>query len=277
MLLSAFTILQFGRFRAPKLAADGGCEVSGTPIHAIITQLWPLLFVGGMRLLGRRAFLVAILAAALGSTVLMHWLYIPGVDPSRVQYGTDTRASALLFGAALALVWLPGSVPAQENRALGLALDIAGLAALAGLLASFLLIHDYQPWLYQGGFAVVSLATALVIATVTHPRTRILPALLALQPLRWIGQRSYGIYLWHWPVFMVTRPYADVLLDGWQLLVTRLAIVLVLTELSYRLVEMPVRNGALGRAWHRLRGTRPAAAAGGLPRLAPSPSNQQKS
>jgi peptidoglycan/LPS O-acetylase OafA/YrhL len=215
--------------------------------------LWPLLFVAGMRVLRRIGLLIAVLAAALGSTLLMVWLYTPGVDPSRVYYGTDTRATALLVGAALALVWLPGAVPASQSHKLGRALDIAGMAALAGLLASFLFIHDYQPWLYQGGFAAVSLATVVAIAAVVHPQARVLPGLLGVQPLRWLGKRSYGIYLWHWPVFMVTRPYADVPLDGWQLFVVRLAIVLVLTELSYRLVEMPIRSGALGRAGQALR------------------------
>lgn len=215
--------------------------------------LWPLLFIAGMRVLRRIGLLIAVLVAALGSTLLMIWLYTPGVDPSRVYYGTDTRATALLLGAALALVWLPGAVPASQSRRAGRVLDVAGMAALAGLLASFLFIHDYQPWLYQGGFAAVSLATVVTIAAVVHPQARVLPGLLGVQPLRWLGQRSYGIYLWHWPVFMVTRPYADVPFDGWQLLVVRLAIVLVLTELSYRLVEMPIRSGALTHAWQWLR------------------------
>jgi peptidoglycan/LPS O-acetylase OafA/YrhL len=215
--------------------------------------LWPLLFIAGMRVLRRVGLLVAVLATALGSTMLMVWLYTPGVDPSRVYYGTDTRATALLLGAALALVWLPGAIPASQSRRVGQALDVAGMAALAGLVASFLFIHDYQPWLYQGGFAAVSLATVVTIAAVAHPQARVLPGLLGVQPLRWLGQRSYGIYLWHWPVFMVTRPYADVPFDGWQLFVVRLAIVLILTEMSYRLVEMPIRSGALAHGWQPLR------------------------
>jgi peptidoglycan/LPS O-acetylase OafA/YrhL len=215
--------------------------------------LWPLLFIAGMRVLRRIGLLIAVLVVALGSTLLMAWLYTPGVDPSRVYYGTDTRATALLLGAALALVWLPGAVPASQSRKVGWILDIIGVAALAGLLASFLLIHDYQPWLYQGGFAVVSLTTVGAIAAVAHPQARVLPGLLGVQPLRWLGERSYGIYLWHWPVFMVTRPYSDIPFDGWQLFVIRLAIVLVLTELSYRFVEMPIRQGALSQAGQSLR------------------------
>lgn len=211
--------------------------------------LWPLLFIVGMHFLRRIGLLVMVLAAALGSTLLMIWLYTPGVDPSRVYYGTDTRATALLLGSALALVWLPGAIPASQCRTVGRVLDVVGLAALAGLLASFLFVHDYQPWLYQGGFAAVSLATAVTIAAVAHPQSRILPGILGVQPLRWIGQRSYGIYLWHWPIFMVTRPHTDIPLDGWQLFVVRLAIVLIMTELSYRLVEIPIRQGLLVRGW----------------------------
>nr|MBA3441633.1 serine hydrolase [Pyrinomonadaceae bacterium] len=88
-----------------------------------------------------------------------------------------------------------------------------------------------------------------VIMAVTHPGTRLTPTVLGWPPLRWIGLRSYGIYLWHWPVFILTRPYLDVPLQGWPLLLLRLAIVGVLVEISYRYVEMPVRHGTFGQTW----------------------------
>jgi LysM repeat protein len=116
----------------------------------------------------------------------------------------------------------------------------------------YLRLNEFQPFLYQGGFALVAIITAVVIAAVVHPRASIFPALLSWQPIRWVGSRSYGIYLWHWPVFMLTRPQLDVLIGGVPLLIARLALTGVLAELSYRLVETPVRSGVLGRSWHAL-------------------------
>ncbi len=103
--------------------------------------------------------------------------------------------------------------------------------------------------LYPAGFLLVGLCTALVIVAIAHPRARLVPRMLGWGPLRWIGVRSYGIYLWHWPVFQITRPYLHVPLDGWALLVLRLAIVAALAEGSYRLVELSVRQGAIERVW----------------------------
>jgi hypothetical protein len=133
-----------------------------------------------------------------------------------------------------------------------------GLAALGGLVWLCLRLDETQPFLFNGGFALVALATAVVIMVVVHPRAYLGPSLLGRQPLRWIGLRSYGIYLWHWPVFMVTRPQLDVPLDGIPLLALRLAATVVLADLSYRFVEIPIRRGVLGRAWRALREARGA-------------------
>jgi peptidoglycan/LPS O-acetylase OafA/YrhL len=243
--------------------------------------LWPPLFVAGMMLLRRYTFLVA-LAGAAASALLMAFLYQPAVDPSRVYYGTDTRATGLLLGAALAFVRAPrrGTEPnlrkrfaAARRRRLRhakrqgqfrnrwgwtgpLLLDAVGLAALGGLVSFCILLDQYQPFLYQGGLALVAITTAVVITVTVHPHARLGTGLLGRWPLRWIGLRSYGIYLWHWPVFMVTRPELDVAVTGVPLLILRLAATLVLADLSYRFVETPIRRGALGRAWKALREAR---------------------
>ncbi|MDP8952736.1 MAG: acyltransferase [Actinomycetota bacterium] len=231
--------------------------------------LWPLLLAAGTMLF-RGRMLVVVLAGAVGSALLMANLYQPDVDPSRIYYGTDTRATGLLLGAALAFVWVPGRVgpdrawpPEWLRRRWGwtapLLLDVVGLAALGGLVWFCHWLDQYQPFLFQGGFALVGLATAVVIMAAVHPGVRLLGAgLLGRQPLRWIGLRSYGIYLWHWPVFMVTRPELDVPITGWPLLLLRLAATVVLADLSYRFVETPIRTGALGRAWRALREARGA-------------------
>ncbi|MCH8850819.1 MAG: acyltransferase, partial [Chloroflexi bacterium] len=218
--------------------------------------LWPLLFAGGIRVLRPTGLLIALLAGAAASAVLMTVLYQNGADTSRIYYGTDTRAMALLLGSALAFVWTPERAQAAAGRARVLALDIAGFASLGVLVYFFIWLSADNPFLYQGGFAMTAVASVVVIAALVQSGSR-LGFALGLQPLRWVGQRSYSIYLWHWPVYMVTRPGLDVSFDGWQLLAFRLAIVVVLAELSYRIVEMPIRRGALSRAWNALRaGTR---------------------
>ncbi len=217
--------------------------------------LWPILLGLGLTRLRRYRLLTAILAGAAVSTGLMALLYQPDADPSRLYYGTDTRAAGLLIGAALAFVWTPWRREAWQGRKSGdvsIVLNLVGGAAL-GLLVWFgLNIGEYDAFLYRGGFALVALTTAVLIAVVVHPLAHLGPALLDIPPVRWFGLRSYGLYLWHWPVLTVTRPELDVNLDGWPLLVVRLGLTVGLAELSYRFVEAPVRAGRLGRAWQRL-------------------------
>jgi len=234
--------------------------------------IWPPvlalgLLIGATRLRRRRMLIVA-LAGAGASAVATALLYAPGVDPSRIYYGTDTRATGLLCGAALAFLWSPGDKyrPSEERHhrlELGgrgrfrrrwgwtapLLLDIVGFAALGGLIWFFLHLGEFRPFLYKGGFALVALSTTALIMTVVNPYTLIGARLLGSAPLCWIGVRSYGIYLWHWPVFMVSRPDLDVPFDGLPLLALRLGVTVLLADLSYRFVETPIRRGALGRTW----------------------------
>jgi hypothetical protein len=202
-------------------------------------------------------------------------LYVPGVDPSRIYYGTDTRATGLLCGAALAFLWSPGDkyshsqtrhqrprLPGRSRfrRRWGwtapLLLDVVGFAALGALVWFCLNLGEFQPFLYCGGFALVGLATTATIMAVVRPHALIGSRFLGSAPLRWVGVRSYGIYLWHWPVFMVTRPDLDVPIAGLPLLALRLTATVVLADLSYRYIETPIRRGALERAWRTLREAR---------------------
>ncbi len=236
--------------------------------------IWPPilalgLYIGATRLRRRRVLTVA-LAGAAASAVAMALLYVPGVDPTRIYYGTDTRATGLLCGAALAFLWSPKYRPSEARHhrlELGkrgrfrrrwgwtapLLLDILGFAALGAMIWFSLNLGEFQPFLYKGGFALVALATTATIMAVVNPYTVIGSRLLGSAPMRWIGVRSYGIYLWHWPVFMVTRPGLDVRIDGLPLLALRLGATVVLAHLSYRYIETPIRRGALGRAWKTLR------------------------
>jgi hypothetical protein len=117
------------------------------------------------------------------------------------------------------------------------------------LVALHFLLAASDPLLYRGGIALVAAATGILIFVVVRWQTR-LGSLLGIAPLAWLGTRSYSIYLWHWPVFMLTRPNIDLDWDPIPLLALRLGITLALAEVSYRLVENPARHGALGRAWN---------------------------
>src|SRR5215212_7881387 len=240
--------------------------------------IWPIVLAVGLgfgarRLRSRRVLALAIVGAA-ASAVAMALMYTPGVDPSRVYYGTDTRATGLLCGAALAFLWSPadkyrtsdkwalrrGLGPGWLRRrwwpALPLLLDILGVAALAALVLFCLHLGEFEPLLYRGGLVAVALATALLIAVAVHPKSWVVSRLLGSAPMRWLGVRSYGIYLWHWPVFMLTRPELDVAFGGLPLLALRIGLTILLADLSYRFVERPIRRGALGRAWKALREAR---------------------
>ena len=215
--------------------------------------VWPVLLFGLWRLGGVRAVRIGALVGALLSTALMAWIAVrdgmPDVaDASRVYFGTDTHAMTLLVGAVLATLWTPARIrrtlTGRGRRVMG----GAGFGALAVLLLIFWFVGPTSSALYRGGFLVVAVVSAAVVACSAVTGT-VFAGALSRQPLRWVGERSYGIYLWHWPVFMVLRPGVDLDADGWPVQVLRVAVTLVAAELSYRLVEMPVRRGALGRAW----------------------------
>ncbi len=219
--------------------------------------IWPPLLFVGLRLSrgNERPLLAAALGTAFASCLLMALLYQPDADPSRVYYGTDTRASGPLIGAALALIWRPGA--AWRTR-FPRAVELVGLVALVALVLAATRVSEYDAHLYRGGFLAIDLASVLVIAAVTLPGGRLAAPAFAWPPLIWIGLRSYSIYLWHWPVFDLTRPQLDVPLDGLPLTVLRLAVTVLLAELSFRAVEAPVRRGALGHAWQTWRGSQGA-------------------
>lgn len=216
--------------------------------------VWPLLMAGGLALLRNRLTLALILGGAAASAIAMAALYEPGSAVTRIYYGTDTRASGLLIGAALAFVWSAR----QSDGGTGLravagvwALTLAGAVGLATLVGLTLLADGSTPFLYQGGFALVGVATAGLIVAATHERSPLAQG-LGTPVLRWVGVRSYGIYLWHWPVMVLTRPGVDVPVDGVPLFAMQVAITLALAEGSYRWVEKPIREGALGRLWKQL-------------------------
>jgi peptidoglycan/LPS O-acetylase OafA/YrhL len=221
--------------------------------------VWPLLFAAGLKVWrDRPTRLVAVLVAGAAlSALLMALMYDP-LDPSRVHYGTDTHASGLLIGAALAMLWPPWRLTGKTGAGAPILLDIGGIAGLVALIWCFKNLSEFSDGLYRGGYLIVAVITALVVAVAVHPAARVTGFLLGNRVLRWIGVRSYGIYLWHWPVYLVTRPRLDIALTGWPLLGVRVAITVTLAALSYRYVEAPIRAGAMSRAVEGIRTGRAA-------------------
>ena len=215
--------------------------------------VWPFLLMLGLRFVpdakaatGVRPRLAAVtLAAALISGIVMAILYKPSLDPSRVYYGTDTRALELLVGAALAMVWpsrrLHTRITAQARRTIE-AVGVLGLIVI-GLM--FWRSSEFSPFLYRGGFALLALASMLAVASLAHPASRLGP-IVGCKPMRWIGERSYGIYLWTLPIIVLTTPEDAQGPDPLRAL-AQVAAIMAVAELSWRYVENPIRHGALGR------------------------------
>jgi hypothetical protein len=185
--------------------------------------------------------------AGLASALAMGLLFAPGQDPSRVYFGTDTHASGLLVGALLAFAWPLGAATSEPQPGARRVLDGAALGGLALVLLAMASWQDYDPVVYRGGTLAVALATAVLVAAVVHPASRVGHA-LGVAPLRWIGQRSYGIYLWHWPVMALSRPDADLRWSHTLLLALQIALTVALAAASYRWVEQPIRTRSAQRA-----------------------------
>ena len=217
--------------------------------------LWPIICAVLFRFFGDRPgrLFGVIAGGALFSTLLM-WLMFPGdaLNASRVYYGTDTRASGLLLGAALAVAWPPWRLTPKVTLAGRAVLNISGAVGLAIVGWYLFGVSDSAAWVYSGGFLILGFGTLLVIATTVHPGADI-RRLLGFKPLVWIGLRSYSLYIWHWPIYQITRPDLDVPLHGYALLALRLSLTMIIAELSFRFVETPIRKGALSRTWHALR------------------------
>ncbi len=204
--------------------------------------LWPLALLFLRRRLSNNRIAVLAAGGAALSAALMAGLYTPGRDPSGVYFSSVTHAEGLLIGCALAATVPPWRMAATVTPAARRLLERTGAAALAVVLVGLIAFGFYSPVTYRGGMLLVDVATAVLVATVAHPASRLGP-LLSRQPLRWAGLRSYSLYLWHWPIFQLTRPGVDVPGPGWAVLVLRLALTAAAAEASYRFVEQPWRSG----------------------------------
>jgi peptidoglycan/LPS O-acetylase OafA/YrhL len=234
--------------------------------------VWPWLLWLGLLVLGSRRtdpsrrntrkearrrervrFMLALvtLSLAILSAVEMAVLYHPSFDPTRVYDGTDTRAFGLLFGAALAMLWPSRRLRAQVSIGARRTVDAMGVVGLVAIMLLVWRTDQYSSFLYRGGMVLLSLATVLVLVAATHPASNVGRA-LGWQPFRWIGVRSYGIYLWHYPIIILTTATVMRRVDLPRAAL-QVGASIGVAALSWRFVESPIRQGALGRFVAQLR------------------------
>lgn len=210
---------------------------------AIETQfylIYPILLILLSKARNRGKVFAAVTAVlAMISVVLMGVLYSPDGDPSRVYYGTDTRAFSLLIGA-LAAIQKEYHIIKVKLR--GKLWAVIGSISVLILIGMMMFISSYSSFLYYGGQAIVSVLVAFVVYAVTVSRS-LLNIILGSSILKWIGDRSYSIYLWHYPII--------VLMSGgkraaWWIVILEVVLSVGFAELSYRFIETPVRHGIIG-------------------------------
>lgn len=209
---------------------------------AIETQfyfIYPLLLIFLAKFSNKKKTItLTTLILALISMILMWILFDPSKDPSRVYYGTDTRVFSLLLGALLALVTENKKVNSKNTI---VHRDVIGIASLAGLLYMMIRIDGYSSFLYRGGQAIASLLTVLVIFSVLS-ESSILGKFLGVSPLKWLGDRSYSIYLWHYPIILFISGGKK---SSWWVILIEVLLTVLLSTLSYQLVETPLRHGVI--------------------------------
>ena len=211
--------------------------------------VWPLVVLGAAAIVGRRPgwtrAVVGVLAAlGAGASIWAMAHLFDGDDPSRAYYGTDARVHTILIGCLLAVLVLHRR---PRTRVAGAVVQGVGVVALVGVVLAYATVSDRGAWLYRGGSVVFAVAVAAVVLAAAQDEG-VLVRVLGVGPARVIGRMSYGIYLWHWPVIVWMTP-ARVHLDGTALTAARLATTLGVATLSYHLLEMPIRRGALRGRW----------------------------
>jgi peptidoglycan/LPS O-acetylase OafA/YrhL len=220
--------------------------------------IWPWVLLLGLRMVHERrrgipvrprlAGYTMILAAA--SALEMALLYHPGFDHTRIYEGTDTRAFGLLFGAALAMVWPSRALTKRITPGAKNILDALGILGLIGIVLMVWQTTQYDAFLYQGGLVLLSFSTVLVIAACAHPASRFGRA-MGCTPLRWLGVRSYAIYLWHEPIIVLTTPATQHTVQPFRAIL-QVGATVAISALSWKFVEEPIRQGALSRWWQTL-------------------------
>ncbi|WP_353935766.1 acyltransferase family protein, partial [uncultured Corynebacterium sp.] len=231
--------------------------------------IWPLLIAGlfiVVRRYPRRVPIIVSVVLAAASAVAMWFIYTPGEDPTRVYYGTDTHAFGLLIGAALSLIITSThSDPAADSwpssrRAGAIAAQVLAPLALLAYLAQLIFMTDDLEFTYRGGLMLTSVLGALMLWGVVRD-ARPLTWLFSTTVMRWLGQRSFSLYLWHWPLIMILIALFDSKREhAWVWGLVALPLSFLLAEISYQFIENPFRRGGYKKAWTTYWASRPGLA-----------------
>ena len=218
-------------------------------VEAQFYLLWPLILLLVLKYFGKRVIPAAALmiAAISGVALMLVSFQLDAANSSKVShvyFGTDTHSIGLFLGAALAVSWIPQNFNLQVTRRAQDFIDGIGVFGFIGILATFALIDETKPTLYKLAFPLAGVFGTAILISIVHPASRFAP-LLRNRVLLWIGERSYAIYLWHWVIFQISRPQVDLDGENWALFSLRILLVLAMADISLRLVELPIRSGAV--------------------------------
>ncbi len=216
--------------------------------------IWPIILLTVLKYFGKKniARIALFIAIISGTTLFLVSLQLDQANSAQVShiyFGTDTHSLGLFLGSALAVSWIPQNLSANITRRAQDVIDGIGVVGLLGLISTFLFIDESNASLYRIAFPLAGIFGCLVIISLVHPASRFAP-IISTAPFRWIGQRSYGIYIWHWVIFQVTRPSVDLSGETWALYLARVLLVLALADISLRWVEIPFRQGPV-QTWFR--------------------------
>ena len=216
--------------------------------------IWPMILLTVLKYFGKKniARIALLIAITSGVTLFLVSLQLDQSNAqqvSHIYFGTDTHSLGLFLGSALAVSWIPQNLSADIEKRAQDVVDAIGVVGLLGLIAAFLFIDESNASLYRIAFPLAGIFGCLVIISLVHPASRFAP-LISSAPFKWVGQRSYGIYIWHWVIFQVTRPSVDLTGQSWALYLARVLLVLALADISLRWVEIPFRQGMV-QNWFR--------------------------
>ena len=216
--------------------------------------IWPIILLTVLKYFGKKnvariALIIAIISGTILFLVSLQLDQANSAKVSHIYFGTDTHSLGLFLGSALAVSWIPQNLSANITKRAQDVIDGIGVVGLLGLISTFLFIDESNASLYQIAFPLAAIFGCLVIISLVHPASRFAP-IISSAPFRWIGQRSYGIYIWHWVIFQVTRPSVDLSGETWALYLARVLLVLALADISLRWVEIPFRQGHV-QTWFR--------------------------
>ena len=216
--------------------------------------VWPIILLTVLKYFGKKniariALIIAIISGTVLFLVSLQLDQANAAQVSHIYFGTDTHSLGLFLGSALAVSWIPQNLSANITRRAQDVIDGIGVVGLLGLISIFLFIDESNASLYRIAFPLAGIFGCLVIISLVHPVSRFAP-IISSPPFRWIGQRSYGIYIWHWVIFQVTRPSVDLSGQTWALYLARVLLVLALADISLRWVEIPFRQGHV-QTWFR--------------------------